>query len=296
MTAMTDTGPSPRTQAKSAGRALDILEELAGEPSGLTFTELLQRLELPKSSLHELLSLLMERSYVLGDQETRRYRLGTRVWEVGQAYVQHRHIVEEARPAMDAVVALLNETVQLSVLDGMDNVYLAKVDCSHPLRLQTDVGKRFPAHATGLGKVLLAHVPAHELASRIREHPLARLTDQTITDPERLAAELARIRTQGFAVDWEEGMDGLRCLAVPIRDHRGVVAAISVSIPVVRATPAQMATALRLIAKESMSVSRHLGSADVDAELGRLLTLSDEQLGVLIDQGRATSQASSAEH
>lgn len=295
MVAMTDNGPSPRTQAKSAGRALDILEELAGEPSGLTFTELLQRLELPKSSLHELLSLLMERSYVIGDQETRRYRLGTRVWEVGQAYVQHRHIVEEARPAMDAVVALINETAQLSVLDGMDNVYLAKVDCSHPLRLQTDVGKRFPAYATGLGKVLLAHVPTHELAARIREHPLNALTERTITDPDLLAAELARIRTQGFAVDWEEGMEGLRCIAVPIRDHRGVVAAMSVSIPVVRATPSQMSTALRLLAKESMSVSRRLGGAEPDPELGRLLTLSDEQLGVLIDQRSTASPATSRE-
>jgi DNA-binding IclR family transcriptional regulator len=284
---------SPRTQAKSAGRALDILEELAREQDGLTFTELQQHLALPKSSLHELLSVLVDRSYVKADGTTRRYRLGTRVWEVGQAYIQHRHIVDEARPAMNDIVALLNETVQLSVLDGLENVYLAKVDCSHPLRLQTDVGKRFPAHATAVGKVLLAHVPSQDLARRLREQPLPRLTEQTITDPDRLAADLARVRSQGFAADWEEGMAGLRCVAVPIRDHRGVLAAMSASIPVARATPSQMATALRLLAKESLQVSRQLGSTTDDAEISRLLTLSDDQLSDLIEQ-RRQPQASAA--
>lgn len=241
---------------------------------------------LPKSSLHELLSVLVDRSYVNVDGTTRRYRLGIRVWEVGQAYIHHRHIIDEARPAMNAIVALLNETVQLSVLDGLENVYLAKVDCSHPLRLQTDVGKRFPAHATAIGKVLLAHLPSQDFVRRLREHALPRLTEQTITDPDQLAADLARVRSQGFAADWEEGMAGLRCVAVPIRDHRGVTAAMSASIPVARATPSQMATALRLLATESMQVSRQLGSAYEDAEVSRLLGFSDDQLIELIEQRR----------
>lgn len=254
------------------------------EPRGLTFTELLGRLAFPKSSLHELLVLLRDRSYVVLDEETRRFTVGIRAWEVGQAYIRHRELVDVVLEEMERIVALMNETVQMSVLDGVDNVYLAKVDCTHPLRLQTDVGKRFPAHASALGKVLLAHLPPGEAAERVRRHELRRLTPNSITSPELLLQELARVHAQGFGVDREEGMQGLRCVAVPIRDHQGVVAALSASIPVFRATVEQMATATRLLAGASLTVSRRLGAAADDPALTRLLTLAEGELRELLER------------
>src|SRR5207342_3084764 len=155
-------------------------------------TDLVTRLRFPKSSLHELLSLLAERSFIEVGPDQRRYTLGIRVWEVGQAYARHRELVSIAIGEMEKIVATINETVQLSILDHHDNVYLAKVDCTHPLRLQTDVGKRFPAHATALGKVLLSHLPPDEASRRLRAKELARLTPRTITDVDELMRALGR--------------------------------------------------------------------------------------------------------
>jgi DNA-binding IclR family transcriptional regulator len=284
--------PSPRTQAKSAGRAIDILEVLSRERSGLTFTEIARLLNFPKSSLHELLGLLTERSFVHLDPSNRRYSLGIRVWEVGQAYVRHRAIVDVALEQMEKVVATLNETVQLAILDRIDNVYLAKVDCTHPLRLQTDVGKRFPAYATALGKVLLAQLPPAEAGRRLRAAELRALTPRTIVDVDELLRQLGRVRAHVFSVDWEEGMEGLRCVAVPIRDHLDAVAAISVSVPVFRATEEQMVSAVRLLAEASLTSSRGLGATTEDPALVRLLTMPDADLAALYGQSRRTPTTS----
>lgn len=273
-----ETRSPTRTQVKSAGRVLDLLEIIASRHSGLTFSELLAETGFPKSSLFELVTLLADRRHLKLDPISRRYTIAIKAWEVGQAFGQHRHLVDTARPVMGRVVGILNETTQLSVLDGLENVYLAKVDCTHPVRLQTDVGKRFPAHATGVGKVLLAALPSVELAERLRHHPLRALTKNTISSKEELLEELIHVQQRGFAVDNEEGTDGLRCVAVPIRGHQGVEAAMSASIPVFRADPPKMAAALRLLAEASQDISQSLGAPSDDHGLTRILILDEDEL------------------
>lgn len=253
---------------KSASRVFDIIELLAKTPEGLTFSSLNSRLGLPKSSLHALLHVMVTRGYVAFEQRHRTYHLGIRVWEAGQAYLHHRDLLREARPVMDQIVGQINETVQLAVLDGIENVYLAKVDCSHPVRLQSEVGRRLYAHATGLGKVLLAHLPDGEREARLAGLALPCFTPNTVIDPQSLNLELAQARASGFAVDDQEYTPGLRCVAVPIHDHEGmVIAALSASIPLMRANPAQLATALRAIAAGSIAISRRLGSSTDDPRL-----------------------------
>jgi len=261
-----------RTPVKSAARVLDVLEALAATPDGLGFSALATALELPKSSLHELLGVLTDRGYVAFDAPRRVYALGIRIWETGQAYGRHRDLAREAVPMMERVVEAINETVQLAILDGVENVYLAKVDCSHPVRLQSQVGKRLPAHATGLGKALLAHLDPAELDRRLAGRVLARYTDRTIAD-DRLRVDLAVSRARGFAFDDQEYTPGLRCVAVPIHaEGEETVAAISASIPTMRAGPAEMAAALRTLARASIRLSRRLGAASDDP---RLLALAD---------------------
>jgi DNA-binding IclR family transcriptional regulator len=257
-----------RPPVKSAARVLDIVEALAAEPEGLSFSDLVRRLDLPKSSLHGLLATLTDRGYVGFDAERHTYLLGIRVWEHGQAYLRHRDLLQEARRAMEGIVQTINETVQLAVLDGIENVYLAKVDCSHPLRLQSEVGKRLESHATGLGKVLLAHLPVEELQGRLTQPTLKSFTAHTITQRAKLLAELGTVRSQGFGIDDQEYTPGLRCVAVPIREPGGRVAtAMSASIPIMRAGPEQMAAALRALAVASLGISRRLGLSDDDPRL-----------------------------
>ena len=194
-----------------------------------------------------------------------------RSWEVGARYFSQHDLVAEARPIMQAVVSELNETVQLSVLDGLDNVYLAKIDCSHPVRLQSEVGKRLPAHATGLGKVLLASRDEAELRAQLQARSLPRFTTNTVTDVDALVEHLESIRAAGFALDDQEYTLGLRCVAVPIYDHRGhVIAALSASVPMMRAHLSPLWDALRLVAHASLRISERIGATEENAMLRSL--------------------------
>jgi len=251
-----------RSQIKSADRVLDLIEMLATAPQGLGFSEIAARRSLPKSSLHELLTVLTGRGYVTRDPQRQTYSLGIRVWEAGQAYLRHRDLVRESLPVMRSIVDAINETVQLSILDGSDNVYLAKVDCTHPVRLQSEVGKRLPAHATGLGKVLLANLPRDRFEALFAGRTLPVFTSHTIADLAALRQELALIRDSGYAVDDQEYTPGLRCVAVPIRGVDGtVIATLSASVPLGRANPDQMFPALAAIAGGSLKIAHCLGQS-----------------------------------
>ena len=273
-----------RRQVKSAVRVLDILGALASSDQGLGFSHLARRLGLPKSSLHGLLAALTEYGYIAYDPTNRTYSIGLRLWEHGQAFPRQRNLLHEARRVMETIVHRINETVQLAMLDGVENVYLDKVDCSHPLRLQSEVGGRLPAHATGLGKVLLAELPPEEVRARFEGRSLAAFTPRTATSLASLQAELRVIGEQGFAVDDQEYTRGLRCVAVPVREGSGPSnVALSASIPVMRASPEQLAAALRAVATGSLELSRRLGHVDDDP---RLLTLTKATATIVAERLR----------
>lgn len=263
---------APVDRVKSAGRAVDILDRLAQHRGGgLSFTALGQVTGIPKSSLHALLLVLTARKYLEFDEGSRLYSLGLKVWENGQAYLKSRDIVRESRDAMNEVARAVNETVQLARLDGTENLYLAKVDSTHPLRLQSEVGARLSAHATGLGKALLASLTDDEVRRRFAGRPLQLMTGNTITSLDGLVAELARVRRTGFAVDNEEYTPGLFCLAVPIRNHSDqTVAAMSISVPLIRLTLDMLTLGLSLLARSSIEVTRRLGGEESSATLAGL--------------------------
>jgi DNA-binding IclR family transcriptional regulator len=217
---------------KSAVRALLVLETLA-DGQARSLTDLSTTLNVPKSSLHGILRSMAARDWLTVDASRTRYSLGVRALVTGQMYLRCDGIVGIADPVLDSLVQTLDETIHLGQLAGPDIVYLAKRDCSHPLRLVSAVGRRLPAHATALGKVLLAEQP-DELALSPWTGPLPRVTDSTIVDPDDLVDELARIRRRGYAVDDGESTVGLRCFAAAIRTTVPARYALSCSIPVSR--------------------------------------------------------------
>lgn len=227
-----DAAASPAV--KSADRVLTILEYLAAN-DGVTFAEIARDLELPNSSAHQLLQTIRARGFIEFDEATRRFRLGFRLWEVAQAYSTAQDLADIAQPLMDELVDVTHETVQLARLDGLENVYLAIAESPHPMKLVSAVGKRLPAHTTGLGKVLLAGLPAATLDERLDGVRLERFTDNTITDHDELRTELTRIHDRGYGEDREEYVVGCRCIAMPVRDAAGhAIAALSVSVPTPR--------------------------------------------------------------
>ncbi|WP_213450646.1 IclR family transcriptional regulator [Rhizomonospora bruguierae] len=232
---MSNAAESATGGVKSARRVLDVLELLAANPDGLAFPEIGERLGLPKSSLHALLWTLVDRRWIVLDGRRRCYRIGVRVWEAGQGFQGAVNLARTAQPHLQAVRDELDETVQLAILDGLENVYIAKVEADQPLRLVSRVGMRLPAYATGLGKVLLAYLEPAELAQRLDGVRLERFTDRTAGTAEELVARLAEIRERGYGEDDGEYTPGLVCLAAPVRDHTGaVVAALSCSVPSAR--------------------------------------------------------------
>jgi DNA-binding IclR family transcriptional regulator len=269
---MPDSAVEAGAKIKSADRVLDLFEVLAVEPVGLSFSELVKRLNLPKSSLHGLLSVLVSRQYLALDEDSRRYNIGVQLFDHGQAFLKQHPEAREARAAMANVVATVNESVQLGVLRGAEGVNLATVECSHPLRLQLAVGRHFAAYATSLGKVLLAHLPDDEVRDRVGTGDLERFTEHTFGHVDRLLEELACIRQRGFGLDTEEGIPGVFCVAVPIANSAGhVETGMSVTIPTSRLNADLLSRALASLAAASLQISARIGASATPPQL-RMLT------------------------
>lgn len=247
------------TGAPSVTRALAILTAIAEVPDGLRMTDLAERLGLPKSSMHVLLGALGDVGWIERTPD-RRYHLGLAAWEVGQAYEPVLNLTRIAQPVLDRLRDSVHETSRLAVLDGLENVYVAKSDSGQPLALDTAIGSRLPAHVTGLGKALLAGLSDDDLHLRLRDVVLERYTPNTITDTDHLLAELRQVRARGWAEDNQEAVLGVRCLATPIRDHTNtVVASISLSVPTIRFRRREREHALAALQIAAEDLSQQLG-------------------------------------
>jgi IclR family acetate operon transcriptional repressor len=220
---------------QSLDRALALLEVIAGR-DGSSLVDLTEAAELPASTAHRILTTLAQRDFVRQEPETGLWTIGVGAFAVGQAFVRVRKIETLSRPAMRALMEETGETVNLGVLEGSEVVFLAQVECTAPIRAFFRPGRRGPAHASGIGKALLAEAPAEQVAA-LCAAPLARYTPATLTEPAALVATLAEIRARGWAMDDEEHTPGMRCVAAPVFDQHGAaIAAVSVSGPTVRMT------------------------------------------------------------
>jgi DNA-binding IclR family transcriptional regulator len=244
---------------KSADRVMAVLD-LVAESGSLSFGEIATRLALPKSSAHALLQTMHARGYLAFDEESKAYRLGTRIWELANAH----HGIEDLRtvikPLMDALVERTGETVQLAILEGIEAVYLEQSQSPHPMKLTSRAGVRLPAHTSAIGKALLASLEPADAERRLDGAALVRLTDNTIGDVPRLLEELERVRRQGYSLDNEEFAIGLRCVAMPVLDAQGkTIAAMSVSMPTPRYNRTVMANARKALAETVAQATERLG-------------------------------------
>ncbi len=239
----------------------------------LTVREAATRLGLPRSSVHELVHTLSALGAIApADGGGGRFTLGLLLHELGSAYLSDVEVAREGHRVAEEVAAACGETVHLATLDGIEVVYLAKVDSIHAVRMVSAVGRRLPAHCTGVGKALLSALPEDELARRFggEDAGLAAMTPNSIGTVGALRRALAEVRRQGYATDDCESNRDVRCVAAPVRDHRGrPVAAMSISVPVSRTTsdwPGELADLVRSGAAE---LSRRLGLEDAAAKLGK---------------------------
>ena len=247
-------------EVPAVNRALDILELFLDRPH-LSAREVTERLDLPRTTVHELLVTLVARSYLISmPGQPVRYRLGMPLFQLGAAFAGQLDLVREAQEVAKGVAAACHEAVHVAVLDGADVIYLVKADSTHPVRMVSAVGRRLPAHCTAVGKVLLAGLEPSDLDALLSDGALPGMTPESITEPDRLRVELDRVRAEDVAVDDGESDTAVRCVGAPVRDHTGTtVAAMSVSAPIIRWTPAAHAEWTELVRAGAAALSTRLG-------------------------------------
>jgi DNA-binding IclR family transcriptional regulator len=224
--------------AQVVDRVVDILEAFTRLGPELGVSDISRALGLKKATTHRLLASLRRRGIVAQDLESRRYRLGMKLWELGQMATTQVDWLDRVKPYLQQLTDRAGETTHLAVLNEGQVLYVEKVESTRSLRIPSQVGRRLPAHCTGVGKALLAFLPDEVLRSLVVRGGLPRYTPNTITDLRRLRSELARVRERGYSVDHEEIEEGLVCIAAPVRDHTThVVAAVSIAGPSSRLRP-----------------------------------------------------------
>ncbi len=239
-----------------ADRVLDVLDAFSSERPELTLSELSRRAGLPLSTTHRIVGELTSRGALERDAEGR-YRVGLWLWEVASLAPHGMGLRATAMPFLEDLYEATHENVQLAVLDGPEVVYLERISARGAVNVLSRVGGRLPAHATGVGLVLLANAPA-ETQEQVLARPLKRYTAKTIDSPARLRRVLADVRRDGFAIsDGQIELIALSVAAPVYGPEDTVVAAISIVVPAEGTDPRTLVPAVRAAAR---GISRTLGA------------------------------------
>lgn len=209
---------------QSLERGLAVIRAFSAESQELTLSEVAQRAGLTRAAARRFLHTLIQVGYVRSDG--RHFRLRPRVLELGYAYLSSLSLPQVASPHMEALVERVGETCSLAVLDGGDVVYVARVPTRRRIvSIEITVGSRFPAYATSMGHVLLAAQTDGWLDEYLQNTTLQPFTGHTLAEPDGLRAQITRVRQQDCALADQELEEGIRSVAVPVRDAAGSVAA-----------------------------------------------------------------------
>ncbi|TFB55162.1 IclR family transcriptional regulator domain-containing protein [Cryobacterium tagatosivorans] len=215
---------------QSLARGLAVIRAFDADHTHMTLTEVAKRTDLTRATTRRFLMTLEELGYVRSDG--RNFSLTPLVLQLGYAYLSGLSLSQVAQPHLQDLSTRLSESTSAAVLDGADIVYVARVSARRIMTVGINVGTRFPAYATSMGRVLLAGLSKAELDAYLNFVPLIALTPRTISTRGALLDELDKVRAQGWAMVDQELEVGLMSMAAPIYDGSGrVVAAVNVSLP-----------------------------------------------------------------
>ena len=247
-----------KSVAPALTKGFAILDLIAREP-GLGFAAIRDKLGLPNSSCHHLITTLCQLG-ALVPRADRGYVLGLRLFELGAMAANQRQLHDLALPTLRRLAQDIQLTCHLGVMEGAEAVYLLKVEGSREIRVNTWVGKRLSLHSSSLGKVLLAGLPEDELQSILAQVSWEAKTPRSIVDPVEFYRQLRVVRERGWALDDEEDLVNIRCVAAPVRDMQGhVVAAISAVGTVLDITPERIGELAATLCATAREISQHFG-------------------------------------
>jgi DNA-binding IclR family transcriptional regulator len=240
-------------------KGLALLEVVARARRPLGVTELAGQLGIAKSHAHRLLQGLVELKYVQHDPTTRGYAASVRLWELGSSVLEGLDLRRIAQPWMEGLLEETRETVHLSVLDGVEVVYVHKIESNEPVRAYSQIGGRAPAHCVATGKALLAWLGP----SRLKElaASIERYTPHTIVEEAAFVREMERVRKLGYAVNRGEWRESVAGIGAPIRDIQGqVIAAVGISGPIGRLKPSMFKGLAGHVVAAAQGISVGLGA------------------------------------
>jgi IclR family transcriptional regulator, pca regulon regulatory protein len=213
---------------QSLERGLAVIRAFGADDPELTLSDVARRTGLTRAAARRFLLTLVDLGYVRTDGK--QFALTPRVLDLGYAFLSSLTLPEVAEPHLERLAAELRESSSVSVLDGDEIVYVGRVPTSRIMRVAINVGTRFPAYATSMGRVLLAGLPDDELTAYLDRAEIRPLTPRAIDNAEDLEQELGKVREQGWALVDQELEEGLRSIAAPVRDAGGrTIAAVNVS-------------------------------------------------------------------
>ncbi|MDM5327614.1 IclR family transcriptional regulator [Neobacillus sp. CF12] len=243
----------------SVKNALRILKSFSMDEPEKKVSDISASLGLNKSTVSRTMATLASEGFVYKDPDTKKYCLGLSLLSLSSIVNSNTDVYRESYPVLSRLVDNLGETAHISVIDKLEVIYLQKVECNHPVRFLTHVGRRNPPHCTSSGKVLLAYAD-EELVDRVLERELEKYTKHTITDRDKFRTHLKEIRKNGYSTSFEELNEGVNSLAAPIYDYRGkVIAALSVVGPKQRIQSHKIQAFAKKIITAAMEVSERMG-------------------------------------
>jgi len=256
--------PDPSTRreyVQSIGRGFAVIKSFSGRADALTITNVAERTGLSRAVSRRFLLTFQELGYVSAEDGL--FRLTPRVLDLGFTFLSTMRLPGVAQSTMEEVVAKVHESCSISVFDGLDIVYVARVPTKRIMSISLSIGARLPAYATSMGRVLLAGLDSASLDHYLSEVTLKPLTPRTVTSKQQFRRIVDEVREQGWAMIDQEVEVGLRSVAAPIRDHSArTTAAINISSHVSRITMKELRTRhLPIVLQAAARISELLGGS-----------------------------------
>lgn len=216
---------------KSVIKALDILEVLSNKgEQGVS--EIARQLTLDRSTTFRIISTLKSKGYLCQNPENKKYSNSFKLFEMGNHVVHNMGLKKEAFPFLRDLAEKTHEAVNIAVRHDKSVIYIDKIESNSTIKVDLNIGRRVPLYCTGLGKIFLAFLPEDAVKALLSPEPFKQFTPQTLTDLKSIRSELILIRSQGYALDNEEYVEGLLCIAAPVFGYKGdLIASISVALP-----------------------------------------------------------------
>ncbi len=244
-------------------KTFDIIEILNRQKS-LSLKEITKRSNLPKPTAYRILNTLQQLNYVDFDQSTQQHSLSPKFLAIANRVINRINIVDISKPYMIQLREEFGETVNLAKMIDKNIFFLNIVESSHQFRYVDTIGDRAPLHSTAIGKAVIAFLSEDEVEEIFKEYTFAQFTKNTIKNFSELKQKLKEVREAGISIDNEEGHEGVICIGVPLFDSsHWPVAAISVSIPKIRAKKALIEKIKKDLPKVGIQISLELGASDI---------------------------------